>query len=145
MFKKHLKKLALTLTLSLAIAGAFGARAIPVHAQTGNPPTVQTQDCSVDQAGNTADLQAAGADTDKVDLQCGDSSAADNGGDKSVNGTDPASSSEQIGEQSSPDNGSKAETLTGGADTDTLQQGEGQQVEDGQPDLPNAVPETPGK
>ena len=49
---------------------------------------------------------------------------------------------EQVGDQSAADTG--VEEATSGPDTDNVQDGQGAQVEDGQPDLPGAASETPG-
>ena len=49
---------------------------------------------------------------------------------------------EQVGDQTTADTG--VEEATAGPDTDNVQDGQGAQVEDGQPDLPGAAPEAPG-
>ncbi len=113
--------------IALLVVGAMGTIAARSFARTVNAPAVQSQDCAANQADDATEVQSAGADTDTVDLQCGDQSGTDtlNAGSEAAQGVE----------------------ATAGPDTDNVQSGEqsGNQVEDGQPDLPGAAPEAPGK
>jgi hypothetical protein len=104
-----------------AQAAVIQAQALVIQAQA---PVIQTQTCAQDQTDGT-EMNSAGADTDNVDLQCGDQNAADG---QSATGLDPASNStqdtvgaaadtgsnidqqvgDQSGDQNSPDTGAQA-------------------------------------
>jgi len=101
--------------LALGAVGASSYRALS-HRAAG--PAAQSQDCASDESDDTAEIRGA-VDTDTVELQCGD--------------------------QNGPDNGVDSEEVSSGPDTDDVQEGAGEQIEDGQPDLPNAAPEAPGE
>ncbi len=132
MNKKRLFKLGAFLAIGLLALGAMGFRTLSAHAQSSNSPAAQSQDCAADQANDATEVKSAGADTDAVDLQCGDQSGPDtlNAGLEAAQGVEAAAGVEAAG-----------------PDTDNVQSGEqsGNQVEDGQPDLPGAAPEAPGK
>lgn len=121
MFKQHVRKLALLGALGLAVFGATGYRAFAAYAQTSTPPAAQVlvQDCATNQANDATEVNGV-ADTDLVDMQCGDQTAPDN----------------DVGE---------AREAVSGPDADSVQQGQGAQVEDGQPDPPGAPLEDAGK
>lgn len=96
--------------IALLVVGAMGAISAKSFAKGNAAPaaqaTVQAQDCSQDQA-DGAEAQDA-ADTDNVDLQCGDQNAPD-------------------GQEAAAD-----------VDTDNIEEQAGEQVEDGQPDTAEA-------
>lgn len=76
--------------LALLIVGAMGAVSARTFAQGSQPPA-QSQDCAADQNSGGAEAQSTGPDTDNVELQCGDQSAADGSevnGAKTENGAD---------------------------------------------------------
>lgn len=96
--------------IALLVVGGMGAISAQAFAKGNAAPaaqtTVQAQDCSQDQA-DGAEAQDA-ADTDNVDLQCGDQNAPD-------------------GQEAATD-----------VDTDNVEEQVGEQVEDGQPDSAEA-------
>jgi hypothetical protein len=107
--------------IALLVVGAMGAISMKAFAKGSAAPVAQTsiqaqaQDCSQDQADGT-EVQSA-ADTDNVDLQCGDQNApdtavgaAESGGQETVSAadTDNVNVEEQVGDQSGPDTGMEA-------------------------------------
>jgi hypothetical protein len=102
--------------IAVLVLGAVGASNYRAFAESARGPVAQSQDCA-NQDDDRAQIQSA--DADNVELQCGD--------------------------QNGPDNGQDSEEVTSGPDTDNVQEGPGEQIEDGQPDLPNAAPEAPGE
>lgn len=130
MFKKRILKLGAVLALGLLAFGAVGFRTSTAHAQTVTPPVAQPQACSAEQANDAGEVNGAGADTDTVDLQCGDQTGVD-----SLSAGPEAAGIEAVG--SAPDTDS---VQSGGQAGDQT----GSQVEDGQPDLPGAAPEAGG-
>jgi hypothetical protein len=114
--------------IALLVVGAMGFVSTRSYAQSLQPnssaaPVAQAPTCGADQVDGT-EVQSTGPDTDTIDLQCGDQSTLDTG----------AAEASAVG---------AAAESAAGPDTDQLQQGaqSGQQVEDGQPDLPGAAPE----
>ena len=104
--------------IAVLVLGAVGASSYRAFAQSARGPVAQSQDCATNQSDDATEVRGA-VDTDTVDLQCGD--------------------------QNGPDNGQDSEEVTSGPDTDIVQEGPGEQIEDGQPDLPNAASEAPGE
>lgn len=96
--------------IALLVVGAMGAISAKTFAKVNAAPaaqtTIQAQDCSQDQA-DGAEAQDA-ADTDNMELQCGDQNALD-------------------GQEAATD-----------VDTDNVEEQAGEQVEDGQPDTAEA-------
>lgn len=90
--------------IALLVVGAMGAIVTRSFAQGSNAPSVQSQDCSQDQA-DGAEVQNA-PDTDNVELQCGDQNAPD--GQESVGAADTDNVEEQVGDQSGADTGVEA-------------------------------------
>ena len=104
--------------IALLVVGAMGALSTRAFALGSAAPvtrvSAQAQDCSQDQADGT-EVQFA-ADTDNVDLQCGDQSAPDTVGAAEKSGqetvsaadTDNVNVEEQVGDQSGADGGVEA-------------------------------------
>jgi hypothetical protein len=90
--------------IALLAVGAMGAITMKAFAKGSQAPVTQSDTCAQDQAGG-AEVTSA-ADTDTVDLQCGDQTGAD--GQESVDATDTDNVQEQVGDQSGPDNGVEA-------------------------------------
>ena len=157
MFKHHVRKWALTAVLASAVVGTSAAGVIAAHAQPPTPPVTTELPAAVPDTALVAETPEADAglpDTDLVDEQVGDQiedglpdSAEAPEADAGLPDTDLVD--EQVGDQSAVDAaGAEApEADAGLPDTDNVQDGDqsGDQVEDGQPDLPNAAPEAPGQ
>jgi hypothetical protein len=133
--------------IAVLVVAAMGLVTAQSNAQNGTPPapvtTTVTSDpaaCANDQADGT-EVKGA-ADTDTIDLQCGDQNAPDGVADVeevAATGPDTDAVQEEVGDQNAPDSATGVEDVNTGPDTDNVQEGEGQQVEDGQPDVPSAV------
>ena len=92
--------------MAMGVMGFFSTR---VHAQgvTTIAPVVQPQDCSLDQADETEVSSAA--DTDNIELQCGDQSGADTSAETiDAADTDNVNVEEQVGDQNASDTGVEA-------------------------------------
>jgi hypothetical protein len=119
--------------IALLVVGAMGALTYHALAQGNHNPVTQTQDCTQDQAEDT-EVQTAAADTDNVELQCGDQSSveteettgaadinnvniedqvSDQGGVDTTEtvgetDTDNVNVEEQVGDQNAPDTGGES-------------------------------------
>jgi hypothetical protein len=120
MLRGKVRKIGSLLVLGLLTFGVVAARAPVAHAQTATQPVAQAQSCAADQEADGTEVKDAGADTDTVELQCGDQSGVDEAGESVSAGPDTDSVQEQSGDQN------------------------GEQIEDGQPDLAGAALEDPG-
>jgi len=80
--------------IALLVVGAMGAIAARSFAQTATAPAAQSPDCAANQADDTTEAQSAGADTDAVDMQCGDRNEADADNIQEGNQTGPDTSAE---------------------------------------------------
>ena len=99
--------LAVIALLVVGTMGAIASRSLALGSR--NPVTsvsAQTDACAQDQADGTEVTSAA--DTDNVELQCGDQSGADGQETVSAADTDSAQVEEQVGDQSGPDTGVEA-------------------------------------
>lgn len=101
--------------IGLLVVGAMGAIASRSFALGSHSPvtgvSAQTDACAQDQA-DGAEVTSA-ADTDNVDLQCGDQNGPDTGietadGQETVGAADTDNVQEQVGDQNGPDNGAEA-------------------------------------
>lgn len=131
-----LNRFVILTVIALLVVGAMGAIAnqsfamgshntVGIQANTSltqpKVPGIQTQTCAQDQTSGS-EVNSAAADTDNVDLQCGDQNtpdimsasgpdAAGNGAQDSVGGSSDTGSNtdqqvgDQSGDQNSPDNG----------------------------------------
>lgn len=96
--------------IALLVIGAMGAiasRSLALGSR--NPVTsvsAQSDACAQDQADGTE--IASGADTDNVELQCGDQNGADGQETVGAADTDNVQVEEQVGDQSGPDTGVEA-------------------------------------
>jgi hypothetical protein len=85
--------------IALLVVGAMGAISMKVFAQGSHVPITQLDACAQDQVEDTEVTSAA--DTDNVELQCGDQNETD--GQETVGAADTDNVEEQVGDQSSPD------------------------------------------
>ena len=98
--------------LALLVVGSMGAvvsrsLALTSHGQGTSISPAQSDACVQDQANDTE--VASAADTDNVELQCGDQNGPDNEQDTvSAADTDNEQVEEQVGDQSGPDTGVEA-------------------------------------
>ena len=102
--------------IALLVVGAMGAVSMKVFAQGSHNPvtsiSAQSDPCAQDQADGTE--LASAADTDNIDLQCGDQNAPDStiGAAEqetvSAADTDNVQVEEQVGDQSGADTGVEA-------------------------------------
>jgi hypothetical protein len=90
--------------IALLAVGAMGAITMKAFAKGSHAPVTQSDACAQDQADGTEVTSAA--DTDNVELQCGDQNEAD--GVETVDAADTDDVQEEVGDQSGPDNGSEA-------------------------------------
>jgi hypothetical protein len=97
--------------IALLVVGAMGAMTYRAYARGTSAPATQKQDCSLDQA-DGAEVQSA-ADTDNVDMQCGDQNDADGQETLGAVDTDNVNVEEQIGDQSVPDTAVEAPEQAG--------------------------------
>jgi hypothetical protein len=94
--------------IALLVVGALGlvaSRSLALGSR--NPVTsvsAQSDACAQDQADGTE--ITSGADTDNVELQCGDQNGAD--GQETVGAADTDNIQEEVGDQSGPDTGVEA-------------------------------------
>jgi hypothetical protein len=88
----------------LLAVGAMGAITMKAFAKGSHTPVAQSEACVQDQA-DGAELSST-ADTDNVELQCGDQNKAD--GAETVDTADTDNVQEEVGDQSGPDNGVEA-------------------------------------
>jgi len=95
--------------IALLVVGAMGIITMRSFAQTANPPAAQSQDCTANQADDATEAKGASADTDTIDLQCGDQNEADAG--EAVNG--PDADNIQDGDQNGADTGKVGEAGDG--------------------------------
>jgi len=98
--------------IALLVVGTMGAvvsrsLALTSHSQGTSISSAQSDACAQDQADDTEAVSAA--DTDNVELQCGDQNAPDNEQETvSAADTDNDQVEEQVGNQSEPDTGMEA-------------------------------------
>lgn len=97
--------------LALLVVGSMGAIvsrsfALGSHNQGTGISAAQTDACAQDQANETEVTSAA--DTDNVELQCGDQNEADGQETVDAADTDNDQVEEQVGDQSEPDTGVEA-------------------------------------
>jgi hypothetical protein len=90
--------------IALLVVGAMGAISMKAFAKGSQAPVTQSDACAQEQA-DGAEVTSA-ADTDNVELQCGDQSEAD--GAETVDAADTDNVQEEVGDQSAPDNGVEA-------------------------------------
>ena len=90
--------------IALLAIGAMGAISMKVLAKGSQASVTQADACAQDQADGTEVTSAA--DTDNVELQCGDQNEAD--GAEAVEAADTDNVQEEVGDQSGPDNGVEA-------------------------------------
>jgi hypothetical protein len=96
--------------IALLAVGAMGAISMKAYAQGNHNPTAsvsaQADACAQDQADGTEVTSAA--DTDNVELQCGDQNAPDGQETVGAADTDNVQVEEQVGDQNAPDTGVEA-------------------------------------
>jgi hypothetical protein len=90
--------------IALLAIGAMGAIRMKVFAKGLQAPVTQSDACAQDQADGTEVTSAA--DTDNLELQCGDQNEAD--GAETIDTADTDNVQEETGDQSGPDNGAEA-------------------------------------
>jgi hypothetical protein len=90
--------------IALLVVGAMGAISLKAFAKGSQSPVTQSDACAQDEADGTE--IASAADTDNVELQCGDQSGAD--GQETVGAADTDNIQEEVGDQSGPDTGVEA-------------------------------------
>ena len=90
--------------IALLAVGAMGAITMKAFAKGSQAPVTQADACAQDQA-DGAEIASA-ADTDNVELQCGDQNEAD--GAETVDTADTDNVQEEVGDQNAPDNGVEA-------------------------------------
>lgn len=90
--------------IALLVVGAMGAISMKAFAKGTHAPVAQSDACAQDEADGAEVADAA--DTDTVELQCGDQNGAD--GPETVDATDTDNVEEQVGDQSGPDTGVEA-------------------------------------
>ena len=90
--------------IALLAVGAMGAITMKAFAKGSHAPVTQSVACAQDQA-DGAEVTST-ADTDNVELQCGDQNESD--GAESVDAADIDNVQEEVGDQGAPDNGVEA-------------------------------------
>ena len=90
--------------IALLAVGAIGAISVKAFAKGSHTPVTQSDACAQDQADGTEVADAA--DTDKVELQCGDQNEAD--GPETVDTADNDDVQEEVGDQSGSETGVEA-------------------------------------
>ena len=90
--------------IALLAVGVMGAITMKAFAKGSQAPVTQSAACAQDQA-DGAEVTSA-ADTDTVELQCGDQNGAD--GAEAVEAADTDNVQEEVGDQSGPDNSVEA-------------------------------------
>lgn len=95
--------------IALLVVGTMGAISLKAYAQGNHNRTAvvsaQADTCAQDQADGTETVEAA--DTDNVDLQCGDQNDAD-GQETVESAADTDNVQEEVGDQGAPDSGVEA-------------------------------------
>lgn len=90
--------------IGLLVVGAMGALTYRAYAHGHSVPSAQTQDCA-NQDDDSAEVQ--GADTDTVELECGDQNDADD--ENVVDAPDSDDVEEQVGGQDAAETGAETE------------------------------------